>query len=329
MKALTLDELTLFVPNIWDKPWDESIEDAEGVDREFLRVQAAYARLLQRIAPTPATAEKIGFLSLWSRFFGALAGGRGASEWKSRFAVSVIGRVALESSLHLQAVMLPILEADISDGPDIGEEHWAATRDRLCGYVAWSLRGDELLYERLSRSRTLEEAFDPVPERDFIQQLGPAQEAWERISHQRLELVSDQEASHDLEKAKRRLKQSSQRISTWLSDPRLAPWIAKLKDLENSPNVKGAVTLFQLFGLPPSVSQFLKRRGASIAYIGYLRGSGFIHGSSLEASMLMAGGVVAPDFANLGNGFESATNSVLSDCALARVLLDLLAGHLN
>ena len=300
--ASPFSELTLLVPNLWDKPWQEYIDGADGLEREFIVVQAQYARILGRLSQKPVTAEKLGWLSLWSRFFGTLAGARGSAEWSSRFAVSVMEPVAFEVSLHLQAVMLPVLEATDAE-PSI----WSNVLNRLRGYVAWAIHGDQLLYARLlERAHSVNAVFDPKPERQFIHELGDRRDAWERLTGQTLEIISDHEAFHDRAKATARLTSQANRVAKWLHDSSLHPWAVKLRNLEsqNKRDRRGAVTLFQLLDLPSSVQTFLNRRGSGFSYFSYLKGSGFIHGSSLEAALLAAEPIVAPDFAKLGNGFD-------------------------
>jgi len=324
MQPYSLNELNLVIPELWDKPWDEYIENSEGIEREFIVVQSTYARALRQIADKPVTPEKLAWLSLWSRMFGALTGARGATMWKSRFAVSVMERVAVEAFLHLEAVMLPAME----NAESLDEHAWASVRARLRGYLAWCIYGDEVLYKQLLDDRILEAAFDPKPERALIEELGSSANAWESLTGTAFEVLSDQEAFHDRENAKKQLTSDMTRATKWLSDPRLRPWIDKLRLLKRESEGRGAVPLFSHFDLPASVSGFLRKRGSSIKYITYLKGSGFIHGSSLEASMLVGDSMIAPDFANLGRGFETATNTTLSECRLAILLLQVLSTHI-
>lgn len=104
-------EPNLYVPELGAREWDEYIEEAEGIEKEFIVAQAVYARVLGRLSAAPAAAAKLGWLSLWSRLFGSLTGGRGAAQLKSRLSERVMERVAFEAWLHLQAVILPVLEA--------------------------------------------------------------------------------------------------------------------------------------------------------------------------------------------------------------------------
>jgi hypothetical protein len=326
MAPFRFENLTLVVPELWEKPWDEIIAEAEGIEREFIATQARYARLLRPIAPTPVTPEKVGWLALWSRLFGCLSGGRGAIDWEARLAISVLTRVAFETALHLQAVMLPVLNAADLVGSRIDEKHWAAARDRLRACVTWSLRGDEALYRHVSSDRILDEAFDPRKERAFIEMLGENKAPWESLSGQRLEVVSDQEASFDRSKAVARFRKKRNRLSRWLSDPRLKPWYRQIRELEKHTS---PVSLFLLLGVGNSVPAFLRSRGLGIGYFEYLQGSAVVHGSSLEASMLTTETLVAPDFANLDGSFEESADRLLSNCRLQAVLLDIMSGHLQ
>lgn len=45
--------------------------------------------------------------------------------------------------------------------------------------------------------------------------------------------------------------------------------------------------------------------------------------------MLTTDELVAPDFASIGSGFETAANRLLSHCRLHALFLDALAGHLE
>lgn len=315
------------IPQIWDKPWDQLIKEAEGIDREFLVVQARYVRLLRRLTPTPATPEKIAWLAIWSRLFGALTGARGANIWKSRFSVTILGRVAYEANLHLQAVMLPVLTAAEPGNGGLREEHWVTLRDRLWGYLAWSLRGDELLFKHVSSPRNLDEAFDPRPERDLIKNLGDRRSAWEALSGQRFELVSDQEAFHDRARATVSFARELNRVAKWLSDDRLRPWVVRLRELEKT--AKGTVSLFRLLDAGESVASFLRSRRAGIGYFEYLKGSAFVHGSSLDAALLTAPEALAPDFADLGGEFETTARRMIDDCQLHALLLEVTATNLD
>jgi hypothetical protein len=325
MGSFSLDDLTLYVPSLWDQPWEEYVESSDGLERDFIIAQAAYAKTLRQIAGERASPEKMAWLSLWSRLFGALSGARGAAKWESRFAVTVMERVAMEAFLHLEVVMLPVL-----GGNGQPTSHaWKNVRDRLCGYLAWTLYGDELFYRQLLDDKILEAIFDPVPERKVIEELGSSMQAWETLTGSQFEVVSDQEAFSDRKKARKQLMADTNRVTKWLSDPRLRPWIDKLRILKrDSTNHQGATTLFALFDLSSSVAGYLKKSDARIKYLTYLKGSGCIHGSSFEASMVATDAMIAPDYANFGRGFETSTKVILSDCRLAILLLQVLAGHL-
>ena len=81
MRGFVFEDLTLVIPRLWDKPWPELIEDAEGLDRDFLVAQSRYAVLLSRFSAAPVTPERVAWLSVWSRRFGAITGGRGIAAW--------------------------------------------------------------------------------------------------------------------------------------------------------------------------------------------------------------------------------------------------------
>lgn len=327
MNAFNFEQLTLFVPELWDKPWDEHIAEAEGLEREFLFTLSRYARALKQIAPAPATPAKVTWLAIWSRFYGCLMGVRGAAGWEARLPVTVLARVNYEAALHLQAIMLPVLEAADNPTDALTEKHWQAVRDRMCGYVAWCLRGDEDLISYVARQEHLDAAFDPKPERELISSLGNFRDTWERLLGRELELISDQEAFQDRARAADFARAERNRITLWLSDARVQPWYRKLRRLEGA--TKGFVTLFELLDVGKSVPTFLRRRETSVGYFGYLQGSTAIHGNSLGSAMWVTKGVLTPEFASLGGNHEQLAQAILSECRLHVLLLELLAKHLD
>lgn len=325
MRPFSFEELTLVIPQLWDKPWPELVEDAEGPERDLIAAQARYARLLKGIQPSPVTPEKLAWLALWSRLYGCLSGCIGTAQWEARFPAGVLARVAFEASLHLQAVMIPVLDA--AETRKLDEADWMTVRERLRAYLTWSLRGDEALYRHVSSERILNEAFDRRGERDFINVLGESREAWEHLTGQHLEVVSDQEALFDRSKAAARFRKERDRLARWLADSRLKPWYRRLRELEQQ--TRGNVSLFLFLGVGDSVPAFLRSRGSGVGYFEYLQGSAAIHGSSFEAAMLTTSEVIAPDFGNLTGEYQRVVDRILSNVGLHALLLELLSGHLD
>lgn len=325
MKSFAFEDISLFVPNLWDKDWNTATAESDGLEQRVLRAQAQYARMLKDVTAEPCTPEKVAFLSLWSRLFSLLEGASAVLESKSPYSANVLSRVAYEATLQVQVVMLPVL--DSADDGGIKPEHWADFRDRLRGYIAWALHGDEKLYRHVLREDNLNAAFDRRRERDFVRELGDNLPGWERISGQQLEIVSDQESFQDRENAVRYFREKLNRASKWLSDSRLLPWRKKIAQLEGVPARN--VSLFELLGAGSSVNSFLKSRGAGVGYFEYLQGSAFIHGCSLESSMLVTDRFISPDFADLSNRLEQAIGGVVSNCHLHAVLLELATKHLE
>src|SRR5665213_1217223 len=320
----TLDEIKLLIPELWKEPWDEHIAAAENIDREFLRVQARYAHLLRQLSSVPVTPAKLGFLSLWSRLFGSLAGSVGTTRWKSRFALNVHSRIALEAFLHLQAVLLPVLEPDGSDK----EEEGNRVRDRLGAYVAWTLHTDCRLYRDLLSEQKLDAAYSPELERKMAQELSATGETWEKLTHQRFEIVSDEEAAFDKARGKQSLQDRLDRNEHWLRDDRLSTWQERLRvQEEKQPN--RTVTLFALLGLKNSVKSFAEYRGGLLGYFDYSRTSGYIHGSSFESCMAIGGVAIAPDYADLADEFADCAKGILRRTGLSALLLSLMANRLD
>ncbi|MHB1330053.1 MAG: hypothetical protein ACYC2K_17780 [Gemmatimonadales bacterium] len=322
MDNFRTEDLRLLVPDLWSKPWDEWAAEAEGVDRDFISAAAHSARALKRIRSEAPTPERLAWLALWSRLFGALSGAQGTVDRKSRFATGVMSRVASETALHVHAIALPALEAK-----PLTDESWASVRESLRAYLAWSLHGDERLCRRLLDDAYLAHVYDPKPEQEMIRRLGPALESWEKLSGSKIDIISDNEATFDRERAAERLRTKLHRIDRWSSDERIAPWYSKVSELAGHKD--RAVSLFELLGLGKNVFEFLHRRDLSFAYVSYIQGSGHVHGSSLDAAMVTADGLVMPDFASIAGDLEASAQTIVRDCRLSMILLELVARHLD
>ncbi len=320
------ESLELLVPELWDKPWEEWIAEAEGIDREFLTAEAVYANMLRVVPAKPVTPEKVAWLTIWSRLFNTIEGVRGAKDVQSNMSILALARVAYEVSLHVEAIGLPALTAAGSGG--LTEEAWEAVRDRLRAYCAWTLRGDERLHERLTKPWHLLAAHDRQLERDFIHDWGDSVGMWEAMSGQKLELVSKQEEAQDRRRAQAQFQAELTRIRKWLSDERLKPWRDKLHQLEQKDD-RGTVSFFQLVGAGTSVSNFLNQRGMSIGYFEYLRGSAVVHGSSMGSVMAAREGFITPDFADLEDDAVRSAGHVISRCRIVAVFLQITASHLD
>lgn len=318
------EDLTLVVPNLWEKDWTAAVADAEDRERSVVEALARYSALLRNLPASPATPAKVGWLSLWSRMFGCLTGVRGAVAWESRFPIEVLERVAFETGLHVRAVLAPMLRS--AESESIREDVRAQVRDRLTAYVAWALRGDEMICDHVGRSDRLDASFDPAAERELIADLGDKQEWWRQLSGQSLELVSDEEAALDKSKARNALRARRDGIKDLLSDPRVLIWVRRLKELERA--ASGSVPLLALLGEGSSVGSFAKRDDPVLGYSAYFIGSHAIHGSSLRASLLVAPPILMPDFASLGGNAAELARGVANSCSLHAVLLGVVSSWL-
>lgn len=319
--SFRFEDLTLVVPELWEKDWPTAIDEAEEREQSVVEALARYSGLLRQLAPSPVTPAKVGWLALWSRMFGCLTGVRGAVMWESRFPIQVLDRVAFETGLHIRAILAPMLRAAETKEPSDSVRE--RVRDRLTAYVAWALRGDELLCEHVGRDDRVDASFDPTRERELIVDLGDQRDWWQELSGQTLELVSDQEAAHDKSKARESLRSRRRQIRRLLSDPRVLVWARKLKEYERSS--AGNVSLLTLLGEGGSVGSFTKREDPLLGYSPYLIGSHTVHGSSLRASLLVAPPLIAPDFASLGDDVADLARRMAGGCSLHAVPLGLVS----
>ena len=302
-------------------------DESEGLDREFLAAQARYSDLLRLVPEAPATFEKLAWIALWSRLYGVLVGARGSVQQQSRIALAVLDRTAFETELHIEAIVRPSLGIVLTDRDSPASDNWERVRERLFGFVAWTLLGDQSLYERAGEDETLRAAFDPLPAREHERETGSVRTAFGEV-----EVLSDQEASLDLSRAKKALAAKASRAERWLTAAQLQPWIKRARDVEGSASGRRRppISLFELFGEGSSVFNFLNRdpQWASMTYLQYAEGSAFIHGSHLSGSLLMLGDAVFADVGNPTGEIERHAQSVLSTCLLQAQSLEGLANAL-
>lgn len=316
MNYLQLGETALVVPNLWDKDWDSAIDEAEGGDRELLRTQQMLASLLKPLDGAFNTPVNVSWLILWSRAFSSADGMRAGLAWDSYYSVQILSRAILELFAHVTALANAAPESTHRVAGVTSPR--SSTRDRLHAYVAWAMKHDVKYYRTFRQPDLLRAVYEPHTARRLIERLGAERSRWESFAGE-IEEVSDQEAEFDMRKAGSSAAKLQGRLEFWLTHPDLEPW-SRLLDTR-----RRGCSLFELFeDSQRSFRDRLRGVGQEFMYLGYMRSSGVLHGSTMTEFAYLGGSAFTPSFAALkGSCEESAARNgeVLRLLALALAVI--------
>jgi hypothetical protein len=328
-----IEEVTLFIPDLWSRPWASAIEDAKGVERDAIVVQAHLAKQLKRFADRTPTVQLLAWLCLWSRNYNCVDGLRGAIERNNGLAAEVFERIATEITLHLGAIVQPRLRrgklestTELQESNAAGTSSWEYVGQQLVGYIAWCLFADAMFYRKNLDAETVEGVFDPKHARLLIQKLGDARPVWEQFMGE-IEEDSDQEVELDRKRAVAFWTGKLERLQVWLNHPELKPWAAQI---EGQAKGRRVPSLFQVLGgKESSVRDRLQELEMGFGYVTYIRGSHVIHGSAFEPFMHSGEDFVCPNFGDFGHRLEAKATHILSDLRRNSLMLELLADKLQ
>ena len=108
----------------------------------------------------------------------------------------------------------------------------------------------------------------------------------------------------------RAYKQRIKRIDCWLSDERLKIWIKKIKSAAKS---KG-FSFFSLFSSENTVPKQLHKLNFRFGYSEYMKGSMYLHGSSMDDFMIARDLVISPKFKSELAHPEVKFEQIVSSC---------------
>lgn len=107
------DGMILEVPEFWERSdeWQKVYSEADSAEKPLIKTQGRLADLLEELDGAAATPVNIAWLSLWGRIFQCCDGARGAYMRQSLYTLTILRRVVFETSLHLGAILQPLIEA--------------------------------------------------------------------------------------------------------------------------------------------------------------------------------------------------------------------------
>lgn len=327
-KVIDLEKLELWIPRLWEKDWQNAINNASGIEKDLLIIQNRAANLLSQISDKRVTFARLAWLNLWTKLFSTLEGAFCAIPKNSLYVLRMLGRASFEQALHAKTIMEPILNA-FSDLKDSKERVMPKSLlcnlkkravNRLEAYAAWCIWNDLTFYERLVCPETLDAAWDAEPAQKILRNLERL-EAYESVYSQ-LKIETDEK-----ELKKGRLRQQDEgrhelhRLRKWLDHPDLKGWHEKLKkSKKNNP-----MTFFTLVGEDPrGVPKTLKEFDLYFGYSLYFEGSMAIHGSSLYQFLHLGNKSAMPLLAGTDDEVSGKAEEIGGNCSQVIIALIFL-----
>ena len=109
-KTINLEHMTLYIYPLWEKDWNGAIQNAAGVEKTLLKIQAEVANLLRQVNDERVTFARLAWLNLWTKAFAALDGTVCALSKNSLYVLRMVARASFEQLLHTKSIIEPILK---------------------------------------------------------------------------------------------------------------------------------------------------------------------------------------------------------------------------
>lgn len=218
-----LDGLILEVPPMWERrdEWEEVYAAAEEVERPLIKTLGRLGEMLREVEDGRSTPLNLAWLSLWTKVFHCCDGGRGAYQRQSLYTARILQRVIFETSLHLGAIIQPLMESagvdvtrrigDLAENPSLANRR---VRDRLTAYAAWCIHGALEYWRCVRDGRNLKRIYDPGPGQELLEGYGDQRELWEDLLGE-VEIQSAEEAEAELEKAREGVEAKIEKLEGW------------------------------------------------------------------------------------------------------------------
>jgi hypothetical protein len=309
----TLSTVTLVLPDFSEIDWEGLLADTEGPERKLILMQRLHANLLRRCTSLEATPERLAWLSFWSKVAASLLGARLNINATSDLGLTLLGRSASESSLHLHTIAAPFLEH--VDNP------WEACLDRMRAFAAWALKHDLRYYRSLLDEETLDAIWNPELARSIV--ANPEEHRFHEALFGELELANEHELDLEKEQMRVRMAKHAARVEKWLADDRLTVWSSRIEELEG--RRRRLPSFFELFeSKEASMFHRLRAMGLAYGYITYARDSHIMHGSTIDGFLMTGDQVAAPRLSADAEVVERAIERVRADHARDTLLLHLI-----
>lgn len=304
-----INELDLRLPRLpTHQEWERAVTEAEGpLAKKALAVRARGYSLLAGVEEAKASAERLGWLNLWTKAMWALEGAACAHEGRSAWLLKCIERSTFEWRLHSQVIVQPV---------DTGLEREVV--ERLRAYAAWCFWSDRDYYSRCLTSGNLREIWDPAPAQHILGS------STTRSVHEALfgplEVETDaMELAAGRAEMELLYGNTIGQITEWLAAPPLRKWAdlltQKYQEMERPAN------FYELFERGATTSKELRRLGMRFAYLLFAKGSMAIHGSSMDEFIRIDDGSVYAGLEAEDGRLAVDYEGLVDDCNALIVLL--------
>lgn len=318
---VSMDDLTLKIPELWKTDWKEIVDDSEGSAKQLLTFMARGAYLLKDINDLSVTPERLAWLSIWSKTYSVLSSALTALNRNSGYLLMILSRIATEMLLHTSAIMKKILSIDELRSSNYRTkilatsevEAWKDVEESLCAYAAWGLWNDWQLTREILDPKNLDQAWDPNPVHEIVKDPHERQ-AFEAIFGP-LEVETKNELLVHRRNQEQILRKKEKRIQYWLSHQRLTIWFDKLQ------NEKDLSFLELVDENEKTIRRQMKKFGIGFGYSLYREATMVVHGSTLEQFYHVSGTHLTPLVVKLKENAESKALNVAGNCNLILVSL--------
>lgn len=295
----------LNLPPVWENDWPKALANAEkGTDRRIVVTQRRTAHVLKNIPDRAFSFERLAWLTLWEKGYWILDGASSGLRGRSEYILHVLSRVTFDLWLHATTI---------------------AERDhisRLRAYSAWCIWNDIHFQRELLHPKTLDGVWSPDPARGILEDK-ELREQYEKIFGPINVETDDKVLKRERFRQQDKEQHRRHRLERWLDHPDLRDWKKKIEELVRTRNTQ--IPFFSLFDESHgSVAKRLKSMGLRFLYLSYIKGSMFVHGSTVEHVMNYSGDQVAPRFLDDSEKCESLAGGVEGGCAGVVLVLNLL-----
>lgn len=282
-------DFKLRIPPLWEKEWDEVISKAEGINKEILKLQLELSQLLKKINDFDATPERLAWIVLWTRIFSSLEATISAVNINSFYSLELINRAVFEDDLRYK-----IFFENMKSGVSI--------TDLLRAFFAWGLWNDRKIIE--DNIKYIDKIWDPNPVEEIAIDSNRCN-IYEKL-YGPLNLQSRQELQWEKNKAIKNMNNELMRITYWMNRSEIKPWLDKIENLKPK-------TFYSLFNKDKiNVYKYLENTELDFGYSMYMKGSHFIHGSTIEQFITYCDSEIYPKFTGLSNEVDDDAKNTCS-----------------
>jgi hypothetical protein len=322
-----LKDLKLELPNIpTEEEFIDAINELEEPYKEAAIVRARGSNLIKELNEQKASAERIGWLNLWTKTLNALTSAISAYEAGSNNVLKYLSRFTFECDMHVSVITEPLNDilsiGNVSDIKKAKSYPNLQRIDRLRAYTAWGLWSDKYFYKReILYKKHLDQLWSPHPAKEIIKNVFKYEDYKQLLGE--IDVETDERKLQEGRKEMERLyREKITRIDKWLEEPELKRWAEKIEEV--SKKKRGKVSFFNLFDEEDNMVRHLKKMGMDFGYADYSKNSMSMHGSSMEQVVHFDNDYIELKLEHESYGDESLFLNIVSNSRRIFVILGVL-----